>query len=158
MTWSREEKLEMFGEGPWLDEPDRLEWRHLGFVCLVNRNVQGHLCGYVGVGPGHPWYGTTNRAIADAHGGLNYFARCAEDLHICHLPAPGEPDDVYWLGFDCAHIANGDYSPGLVRLLHDAGLKSDLLTRGARYRSVAYVRTEVERLAAQARSALRGLS
>lgn len=32
------------------------------------------------------------------HGGLTYSDRCHDD--ICHVPAPGEPDDVWWFGFD----------------------------------------------------------
>src|SRR5215510_304522 len=29
--------------------------------------------------------------------------------HICHTPSPGEPDNVWWLGFDCCHL--GDLYP-----------------------------------------------
>lgn len=30
---------------------------------------------------------------------------------VCHLPEPGEPDRVWWFGFDCAHL--GDIIPGM---------------------------------------------
>lgn len=43
----------------------------------------------------------------DVHGGLTYAAGCSG--HICHVPAEGEPDNVWWFGFDCAHA--GDLCP-----------------------------------------------
>lgn len=43
----------------------------------------------------------------DVHGGLTYAAGCSG--HICHVPAEGEPDNVWWFGFDCAH--SGDLCP-----------------------------------------------
>lgn len=46
-----------WGDGPWQGEPDRVEWRLLGFKCLILRGPMGTLCGYVGVPPGHPCYG-----------------------------------------------------------------------------------------------------
>lgn len=62
----------------------------------------------------------------------------AEATGICHIPAPGEPERVWWLGFDCAH--SGDSSPGYDNKYgHDYGA----------YRSVAYVKREVESLAKQ---------
>lgn len=45
-------------------------------------------------------------AALDVHGGLTFAGACAkgEPEHgICHRPDPGEGDDVWWLGFDCAH-------------------------------------------------------
>jgi hypothetical protein len=68
------------------------------------------------------------------HGGITYAERCAG--HICHVPAPGEPDNVWWLGFDCAH--SGDRVP---RMDHARGWEQ--------YRDVRYVRSEVESLASQ---------
>lgn len=37
----------------------------------------------------------------DIHGGLTYAAGCKGD--ICHISEEGEPDNVWWFGFDCAH-------------------------------------------------------
>jgi hypothetical protein len=34
---------------------------------------------------------------------------------ICHVPAEGRPERVWWFGFDCAH--HGDFSPGLASRL-----------------------------------------
>src|SRR6266436_107280 len=46
-------------EGPWDQEPDRLEWKDAttGLTCLAVRNRFGAWCGYVGVPPTHAWHG-----------------------------------------------------------------------------------------------------
>lgn len=128
--------------GPWDEEPDRIEWRHTGLPCLIVRSQLGALCGYVAVPPEHPLHGVPYGYVhASVHGGLTYSDRCAG--RICHVPAEGEPDDVWWLGFDCAHAH--DLIPtifaGVVRsggaLPHDA------------YRDIAYVTAEVNDLAEQ---------
>jgi hypothetical protein len=149
--------------GPWDAEPDRVEWpTAVGYTGLIVRNDLGNLCGYVAVVPGHPAYERTwmsadcyelgddgkldyqrqkANPVSDlsVHGGITYADHCAG--RICHLPAPGEPDNVWWLGFDCAH--SGDLVPNMHRHFpHDWG----------HYRDVAYVRTEVESLAAQLKS------
>jgi hypothetical protein len=145
------------GAGPWDDEPDREEWRSHGLPCLVKRGPSGAWCGYVGVPPGHPWHGTSyNEALCghegcyehhievNVHGGLTYAAPCDGDEGegICHVPQEGEPADVWWLGFDCAH--SGDLSPK-----HD-GLTSKWATQfDYVYRDLAYVKGETARLAEQ---------
>lgn len=129
--------------GEWINEPDRDEWRHEGFPCLIVRNHGGALCGYVGVSPGHPWYRQHYHDVdASPHGGLTYSDSCQGA--ICHVPAPGEPDNVWWLGFDCAH--SGDLSPGMLAL----GFRS---MEYASYRDINYVRREVNKLAEQAKEA-----
>lgn len=59
---------------------------------------------------------------------------------ICHIPQPGEPDDIWWLGFDCAHVS--DRSPGTENLLGIWG-QNDI------YRDVEFVKRECESLARQ---------
>lgn len=139
-----------WGPGPWQDEPDRLEGRVLGFPTLVVRVPEsGHLCGYVAVPPGHPWHGKGyDQVEAEAHGGLTYADACAG--RICHVPAPGEPDDVWWLGFDCAHC--DDLSPGAYR----SSLFHTPMSRRAVYRDVSFVQRQLERLARQAKAAAEG--
>lgn len=106
-----------WGPGPWDDEPDRVEWREPtmpGLVCLVARGPMGNWCGYVAVPPGHPAHGADyNDVEVSVHGGLTYAERCQAGpaAFVCHVPAPGEPDDVWWLGFDCGHAF--DYSPAM---------------------------------------------
>lgn len=126
--------------GPWDDEPDRLEWRHQGVPCLIQRHYQlGNWCGYAAVAPGHPWHGKNYEYVdADAHGGLTYSDVCQSSFGICHIPQPGEPDNVWWLGFDCSHA--WDLSPGMMRSF---SMPKDV------YRDQAYVSSWTEQLAAQ---------
>ena len=139
-----------WGEGPWQHEPDKVEWRSYGFPCLIVRGPGGQLCGYVAVNPGHPWHGKDCDDVEVlVHGGCSYDGKCQPDGHICHVPKPGESDDVWWLGFDCAH--GGDYIPRLGFAVHLL-LGYDLNTEA--YRNLAYVTAEVESLAAQAKAAL----
>ena len=57
---------------------------------------------------------------------------------ICHVPLPGESDDVWWFGFDCAH--SGDLVPSM--LAFGASIGDD-------YRSLDYVIDECSDLAKQ---------
>lgn len=134
--------------GPWDDEGDREEWRDpaTGLPCLAKRNHLGNWCGYVAVPPGHPWHGV-NRDELDVsiHGGLTYADRCNVEAGICHVPAPGEPDDVYWLGFDCAHML--DVVPRM--MAEDmVDLPPDLFD-SCSYKDIGYVRAECADLAVQ---------
>ena len=129
-------------DGPWMSEPDRLEFEAHGFPCLIVRQPHnGGLCGYVAVPPGHPWYGVRYQDLdPEVHGGLTYSDFCQGN--ICHVPKPGEPDNVYWLGFDCGHYH--DYQPAY---------PGDLNLRFGHervYRDIAYVKQQCEELAKQA--------
>jgi hypothetical protein len=146
-----------WGEGPWMSEPDRVEFRHAGLPCLLRRSPRGGAwCGYVAVPPGHPLHGTTHDGIdVEVHGGLTYSGRCEGD--VCHVPAPGEPDDVWWIGFDCGHAF--DVSPAREARLRaiDPHLADpwppwpEPVPAALRevYRDLAYVRGETESLAEQ---------
>ena len=138
-----------WGPGPWQDEPDRFEWRHKGVPCLALRGPWGAWCGYVAAEPGHPWHG--HEPDAEVHGDVTFTGTCSG--HICHVPEPGEPDDVWWLGFDCAHAF--DLQPGMGAYLRKvdgmlperfAGV--DPFSDGT-YRDLAYVRAQCEQLADQ---------
>lgn len=105
MTENCREDLKKAGiAGPWDDEPDREEWRHLGLACLARRNSMGGWCGYVAIPEGHPLHGNIKRAEEElhAHGGITY-AKVGCHGEICHVPQPGESDNPMWVGFDCAH-------------------------------------------------------
>jgi len=157
-----------WGDGPWNDEPDRIEWRSGEYVCLMLRNVRhGMWCGYVAVLPGHPWHGVEFGDIdADVHGGLTYSGHCMTDERplrerVCH--ASHGDDDLWWVGFDCHHAF--DFAPAFVARERD--LASRLRARGdedgARlfeetpwvqtYRHVVYVRDQVGHLVEQAMAA-----
>lgn len=114
-----------WGAGPWQSEPDKKQWQdpETGLPCLIVRGPPGALCGY---------------------GGLTFAGSCAhgEDPSegICHIPGEGQPDNVWWLGFDCAHYM--DHSPAYAPRRRWAG------GAGA-YRTQAYVEAQVASLARQ---------
>ena len=111
----------MWGLGAWTDEPDKIQYPDpdTGLPCLIVRNALGSLCGYVGVPEGHPCFGknydTEGTFGIEVHGGLTYAGPCDpsgdEAARICHTPAKGEPDHVWWLGYDCGHA--WDISPSM---------------------------------------------
>lgn len=166
--WSTIDKGD-WGRGMWTDEPDKVQWidEATGLDCLLHRGPGGHWCGYVGVGPDHPWHGLDYGqcvmgegcdapeeerwycdhrpdSILDVHGGITFASACAdtddESTGICHIAEPGRPDHVWWFGFDCAH--SGDLSP---KYDSEYGRLSSYST----YKGRGYVETEVRRLAQQ---------
>lgn len=127
-----------WGDGPWMTEPDKLQWQDEAtkLPCLIVRG-SGALCGYVGVSKGHPYFGREYQYIEDdieIHGGLTYTNKC--QYFICHEVEEGEDENVWWIGFDCAHA--GDYLPGA----HNSFLDGI-------YRDISYVKAEVKELARQ---------
>lgn len=157
LVWGRPYER-AWGPGPWEDEPDRVEWRDdaTGLPCLIRRHpFMGQWCGYVAVPPGHALHGVDYDAAPGdlhgaSHGELTFAGPCmegAEDSpeNICHVPRPGEPANVWWFGFDCAH--GGDLTPGLipmteriVKRMRDGG--DDVLADvyGGTYRTTQYVK------------------
>lgn len=96
--------------------------------------------------------GISVESILPAHGGITFAEACvhgAESSGICHVPAPGEPDNVWWFGFDCAHA--GDFTPGTNHRL-PADLRDHIGAptgwgRTIQYRNVGYVEAECRTLA-----------
>ena len=156
-----------WGEGPWQSEPDKMQWEDEAtkMPCLIVRGSSGALCGYVGVGPGHQFFGKDYDDLpsVEVHGGLTFAASCShgdETASVCHRTEENEPDSVWWFGFDCAH--SGDYMPEsnayLPEHLKDrlgapAGWGNAVII----YRDMAYVTREVESLAKQLSAMERGL-
>lgn len=134
-----------WGEGAWQNEPDRVEFVAHGFACLMNRNPRlGFWCAYVGVPPEHPFHGKPYDDVdVDFHGGLTYADKCRGD--ICHVPEPGMPDDVWWLGGDFGHCS--DLAPG-IRFRERGLVFADVPGFVEVYRDAAYVRAATEALAA----------
>jgi hypothetical protein len=139
-----------WGDGPWQSEPDKKQWQdaETGLPCLIVRNtsVTGSLCGYVGVSKDHPAYEQHYDAdpVSDVsvHGGLTFASGCSHgnpETGICHIPGDGEPDDVWWFGFDCAHA--WDRAPAMDATLREIGSPNphpeDV------YRDWSYVEAEV---------------
>lgn len=129
-------------DGPWHDEPDHVAFEVPGgLACILHRNLSW--CGYVGIPPGHPWYGKgySDLPDVDVHGGVTY-AEVGQG-EICL--GPGESDDLWWIGFDCLHHMD--------LALFDLALSGDnlgLARSGGTYRDLAYVQNETKRLANQA--------
>ncbi len=157
---TREQKLNAWGEGEWIDEPDMVQFEHQGFKCEVKRIAcleyddtifGGHLCGYISVEKNHPWFdynweAERNEATyidIDIHGGISYL----------------EPKGDLWeLGFDCAHSC--DITPSMEHLYKtDARLieirrlypVSPIWTKS--YKNINFVIEECKSLAEQAKNA-----
>jgi hypothetical protein len=136
-------------DGPWKGEPDKLQWQDevTGLPCLIVRGPSGALCGYVGLPPGHKLHGEGyDNVDVNVHGGLTFASSCShgEQSHsICHVPSEGESDDVWWLGFDCAHC--GDYTPVTAAMLGRRYVPGG----SEQYRDLAYVQEQVGELARQ---------
>ena len=145
MSKERPNPRYQYGPGPWDDEPDRLEFEAHGLPCLMRRQDLGAWCGYAAVSPGHPLHGKHwDEVDLYAHGGITYAAGCSADGEICHVPKPGEPDDVWWFGFDCAHC--DDLVPWMVGQGMGIG----------EYRDVDYVKNQCIELAAQLKELANG--
>ena len=149
--WTHIDKKD-WGPGPWQDEPDKIQWQDeaTGLACLMVRHpTLGHWCGYVGVAEGHPFFKKEYNDIDEdlnVHGGLTFTDSCYEDMElgqgVCHVPSPGEPDDVWWLGFDFMHA--GDVAPGTHEITRRWSAEG-----GDSYKDRAYVERECFELAAQ---------
>lgn len=156
-----------WGPGEWQDEPDKIQWKdeETGLPCLIKRGPAGAWCGYVGLAPGHSFYEKDYSFVYEmvgwdelsVHGGLTYSDHCAEgpeESGICHVPEPGEPDNVWWLGFDCSH--SFDLSPASKarerQRYEETGDPIWLPFPGSEqetYRTVDYARAETRSLARQ---------
>lgn len=148
--WSFIDKSQWPQRGEWDKEPDKVQWidEATNLDCLIHRGTSDALCGYVGLPPGHPFHGKdyndvkrTDGSYLNVHGGLTFASPCSEKVRadgggICHIPAPGRPANVWWLGFDCAHC--DDKTPAY---------ESTILN--GTYRTLDYVKSEVVQLAAQ---------
>ncbi|MDP1712918.1 MAG: hypothetical protein Q8K86_10740 [Candidatus Nanopelagicaceae bacterium] len=110
-------------KNPWENEPNELDFvTAVGLPAYIQRVEKlGHLCGYVLIPRGHPWFEKEYDAIhADVHGGLTYSRQ-------------ETATEEWWIGFDCGHA--GDFTPSY--------------SRSGSYRTVRYVKKECERLALQ---------
>lgn len=126
--------------GEWDHEPDKIHFldKETKMDCLVVRGPSGALCGYVAVTKDHPAFNADyNRVQVDCHGGLTYSGFCQEDGKICHVPREGQPDHVFWHGFDCNH--SGDLAPSYHNPIFGWGT----------YKNLPYVIHECQSLAHQ---------
>lgn len=136
---------ESWGEGPWLTEPDLIEWRssEAPYPLIIRRGGTGALCGYVGIPPEHPFHGRS------PFPGTNHAGPCDD------FRAPtGEPPTCWWFGFDCArgyspfHEAFVRFTIAVVQQVNpDVQAPRPLATQDE-YVDVAACRERVESLAA----------
>jgi hypothetical protein len=119
--------------GPWVNEPDLLEWNSYGLECKIRRNAMFALCGYVFLPKGHSMYGINYNDVfsqTDVHGGLTYSQEVTTD----------DGRQMWVFGFDCSHL--GDFVPLSTSFqvrAYDSGT----------YRDIEYVRDETTMLAGQ---------
>ncbi len=71
------------GDDPWNEEADKVAWvdEETGLGCIILRQENGTLSGYVGVGPDHPLFGFDADAVPlgisrGVHGGVTYGKEC----------------------------------------------------------------------------------
>jgi hypothetical protein len=157
-----------FKHGPWLEEPDRVEWIFHDLVCLVLRHDKGYLQGFVGVSWGRPLWGLevqdiTRRGIS-AHRGLTYAAQAqtlplssaspyAGDIrtHFARSPFDSVEDPaLFWFfGFHCNHQPApelpGDFAP-------EETLTGERPSSTHAYRTFVYTADKVDLLAHQLRN------
>lgn len=136
-------------DGPWMNEPDKIQYECpiTGYPCLIVRNHLGALCGYVGVPSMHPLYKhdymDENLLFQklQVHGGITFSDICEptedQSIGICHKVEDGEDDNVWWFGFDCAHMWD------LVPLLDFTFARDDI------YRDINYVKCQIQHIAKQ---------
>ena len=125
----------------WGHEPNKVEWVDIstGLVCLAKRNRKtGAWHGYVGIPHDHVWF--SNRFISDGdmpvHGGIKYVGMLQRGNW--HEPGPGDPGNVWWVGFSCSDVH--DRLPYLST--------SDLDWWDEVYRNLEFVQNECANIAA----------
>ena len=158
------QKLEWFGYGEWVEEPDEVDFEHCGFTCKVIRVVKyegiklehafgGHFCGYVRIPERHPWYGVNACDIdCSVHCGLTWGGS-----------APCDDTPGWWVGFDCGHSC--DIIPSMKKLFGEVREKDHMLKKmynmhkdirhlfAESYKTVAYAIGETQGIAKQASEA-----
>ena len=115
-----------------------------GLRAVVIIHPAGHRCGYVGVPANNPHHSKGYDDVpAEVHGGLTYASGESD------YPAPS--DGLWWLGYDCAHLGDGN-DPELMqseyKKLHDKGMLGNRFTDDT-VRSLEYCVSECESLAKQ---------
>ena len=83
----------------------------------------------------------------EVHGGLTYSDKCQSELPpcgaVCHKVEKGEDDNIWWFGFDCAHL--GDYSS----MSYPESMRIEYPHEGDVYRNIRYVKSQCRELSNQ---------
>lgn len=153
--FTSDQKLKWFGDGEWVEEFDKIEFKYREYECLIERVCYrepfakhehyfgGHLCGYVKISPNHVLFGKNFSEFSElinCHGGITY----------------NQYDENHWIGFDCAH--SYDILPSLVKtreqinenmkkMMPDMFKDSILFT--TEYRNIDFVIAEIKNIVDQ---------
>jgi hypothetical protein len=128
------EKLDKFGYGEWIEEPDHVTFEHLGYDCEICRSRTGVLCGYIVLPEGHPWIDQDYREIAtNVHGGLTFAQHRRNG---------------YTVGFECCHYK--DKVPGLQKVKIAELLELNIVKSHGVYRNLDYCITQCKLLVEEA--------
>jgi hypothetical protein len=142
-AFTKDYKIEHFGEGEWIEEDDLVRFEHEGINCLVQRNQMGALCGYCEIPKGHKYFaGDYDDIPYEAHGGLTYSE---------YGPLG------FWIGFDCAH--SYDVVPACENMLIEIQnkMRQRLRLESSRifersYKNIEFVKQQCMKLAEQIKS------
>ena len=172
-------------DGPWKNERDKIAWidAQTGLNCIILRQPEGHLAGFVAVGADHPLHGFRYDAVPGhitqgMHNPLFHSAACEwadERVSICHVPQ-GAQTTPSMRAHRQGQTANpnddsqteqqhddvwwfGFECDGPQDLIPTPRHRSNRLTeeRGQVYRGEAFVYAEVTALAARLKAAERDL-
>lgn len=166
-----ERSLTLHNDGPWKTESTKVAWTDpaTGYPCIILRQRNGELGGYVGVDPDHALAGWSADALPGSindglHQPVSYGAACQdavpERVSICHVPArptgpsqaqhraktqggsgQGDGEDLaWWFGMTM------DGPQDLIPRRASSSIKRD---RGQVYRDEAFVCQQVTALAAR---------
>jgi len=110
----------------------------------------GHWCGYVGIPKEHKYHGKSHGDCDDieAPGGITYGYECdgKPGVGVCHH-SDSEEDDVWWLGFDCAHC--WDYQPASEAFCGKTAPYYENHKDRLNYKTLVFVQNECNKLAKQ---------
>jgi hypothetical protein len=125
---------------PWDREPWRQEFIYKGFHCMILKHLSlKHLCGYVAVPiKTYNMLSKEKMFFVHVHGGIT----CSEIGNDTTFPKSFDGSDMWWLGFDCAHI--GDLVPSLYEIEHNYPYHDN-----EKYKNSEYVRNELESMVDQ---------
>lgn len=111
---TKERKKEIWGDGPWVDEPDYLEFNHKGINCVVRRiytaGFGGYLGAYIQISKEQPLH-----VKKDAF--IKYELSSHKKLFITYQN--GED----WIGFHCGH--SYDIIPSIRFVLEKSDINED---------------------------------
>lgn len=134
------------GDGPWNKEADKVSWidDETGLGCIMLRQKNGTISGYVGVGPEHPLFGFEAEAVPigisnSVHGGVTYGKAC--EVNRFERRAHGKPRQerytvchTTWVrtvrDYRTVQTTEDDFHEDLWWLGFDTGHPGDLVPHG----------------------------